>query len=157
MTTPPFFCPATSIMLSRSKPRTCFELLISTLIVFSLFCSKIRTEPDSSQQVKWHEVSTLLMPDQQLAQKPTQERALRLVVRREPFPFQPNENQPQLFVFVTETLECGHTLDIIPSETEPLIAKRRNCHECSGYYGALRLTPKKSPTSVKSEKKEEAA
>ncbi|HXM64456.1 MAG TPA: hypothetical protein VN950_26585 [Terriglobales bacterium] len=55
---------------------------------------------------------------------------LRKVVHRKPVPFMPYAHVPDyLLVHVTETLECGHTLEIFPG-VDPLIAQRRRCQEC---------------------------
>jgi len=56
---------------------------------------------------------------------------LRKVVHRKPEPFMPNASEPNyLLCFITETLECGHTLTVFP-QTDPLIAQRRRCTECA--------------------------
>ena len=69
--------------------------------------------------------------------------SLRKVVYRRPEPFMPYPNEPQYLVcFITETLECGHTLDVFP-QSDPLIAVRRRCQECQD------VVPKKLPQSVR--------
>ena len=62
------------------------------------------------------------------------ERVLRVVTSRKPKAFQPNPEQAPsyLVAYVTETLECGHKLDVnFIENVEPLIAKRRSCQECA--------------------------
>lgn len=67
---------------------------------------------------------------------------MQKVVRRRPVPHQPDPkgNPAYILVYIEETLECGHTLDVFPGELEPLIARRRSCHQCAGWNGALKLS-----------------
>lgn len=58
-------------------------------------------------------------------------RVLRLVTLRVPKAHMPHAHVPSyLLAYVTETLECGHTLDFFPV-ADPLIARRRNCPQCA--------------------------
>jgi hypothetical protein len=62
------------------------------------------------------------------------------VVRRKPVPFQPSLKNPSyLLCYVEEELECGHKVTVHLDGVETLTARARACHECSGFYGALRL------------------
>lgn len=71
------------------------------------------------------------------------------VIRRKPVPYQPSPKHPEyMLCFVEEELECGHTVTIHPHQNERLVARTRNCHECSGWFGGLKL-PKKPTESVK--------
>jgi len=118
-------------------PVSVLARVVSRVFVLS---SKNRTEPFLPNSEHEQQVSSRLMPNP---------RSLRLVVFRKPIPYRPYEHVPDyLLAYVIETLECGHSLTIYPGEHEPLIAKRRACPECSGYYGALPLTPKKPVQSV---------
>ena len=58
---------------------------------------------------------------------------LHRVVQREPRYHQPypNEEPKNIVYYVTERLDCGHTLAFLfLEEAEPLIAKYRRCIEC---------------------------
>jgi hypothetical protein len=69
---------------------------------------------------------------------------LRRVVHRKPVPFRPYAHVPEyLLCHVTETLECGHTLEIFP-QADPLIAVRRRCQECDGEQNPIAALKKPS-------------
>jgi hypothetical protein len=63
------------------------------------------------------------------------------VVSRKPHAFYRDEkNKDYLIAYVTETFECGHSEDFnFLDEGEPLTAKRRLCHACSGTFGAIKI------------------
>ena len=72
--------------------------------------------------------------------------ALRRVVHRKPVPFRPYAHVPEyLLCHVTETLECGHTVEIFP-QSDPLIAVRRRCQVCE--EGEGEVVNKKPSVSV---------
>lgn len=68
------------------------------------------------------------------------------VISRRPVPFQPNpKKEPKhILCYIEETLKCGHTVTVYPGELEPLTARRRNCHDCAGWNGALKLPRRKA-------------
>lgn len=70
------------------------------------------------------------------------------VVRRKPIPFQPSPKNPKyLLCYTEEELECGHKLTVYPSAIETLTARKRSCHECSSWFGGLKLPPGKKPNA----------
>lgn len=76
------------------------------------------------------------------------QRSLRLVTLRTPKAHRPHDHVPEyILIYVVETLECGHTLTVYP-QSDPLIAKRRFCHECQGLLNSSSLPQKKPSTSV---------
>jgi hypothetical protein len=72
------------------------------------------------------------------------------VVRRKPVPYQPSPKNPSyLLCYVEEELECGHKVTVHPSSLETLTARKRNCHECSSWFGGLKLPEgKKANASI---------
>jgi len=72
------------------------------------------------------------------------ENGYQRVVSRIPVGFQPDAKKApkQILCYVIETLECGHEKTVHPSDREPLTARSRVCHQCSGWFGALRLPRK---------------
>lgn len=77
--------------------------------------------------------------------------ALRKVVHRRPRPFVPHASAPKyLACYVTETLECGHTLDVFP-QSDPLIAVRRHCQRCDELKVVSIDEARKPPLSVRLE------
>ena len=80
------------------------------------------------------------------------------VVRRKPVPFIPNEKNPEyILCYVKEELECGHTIVVHPHDGETLTARKRSCHECSGFIAGLKLPElKKKAQSVKETVKRKA-
>ena len=75
---------------------------------------------------------------------------LRRVVLRKPIGFFRHPDRQDLGeynigVYIRETLECGHKLDVIPHDAEPLIARYRRCRKCL----AEALPPKKPVRSVR--------
>ena len=85
-------------------------------------------------------------------------RIQRLVVARKLHPHQPDKKNPNyILIYVTETLDCGHELTVYPGDDEPLVAKRRVCHQCQGCWGSLLLKPKKPARSVRFLLKRKAA
>ena len=67
------------------------------------------------------------------------------VVSRRPHAFYRDEkHKDYLIVYVTETFDCGHSEDFnFLDAAEPLTAKHRLCHECSGVFGALKIRDNK--------------
>ena len=86
-------------------------------------------------------------------------RLLRQVIARKPIAHRPYEQAPDYIICsVVETLECGHKLEFsFLDEAEPLTARRRVCHECSGRIGSLPLDRKKPVQSVRPDTKKEIA
>jgi hypothetical protein len=72
------------------------------------------------------------------------------VVSRKPHAFYRDENNKDyLFVYVTETFECGHSEDFhFLDDAEPLTARRRVCHACSGAFGTIELMSKRRLASI---------
>lgn len=72
---------------------------------------------------------------------------LQKVVSRKPIGFQPNPKKVPNYIlcYVEETLECGHVVKVYPGEGETLTARKRSCHECSGFFGGLKLSDLKKP------------
>lgn len=70
------------------------------------------------------------------------------VIRRKAIPFQPSpKNSSHLLYFVKEELECGHTVEVYPDGVETFTARKRNCHECSSWFGGLKLPEGKKPNA----------
>jgi hypothetical protein len=70
------------------------------------------------------------------------------VIRRKAVPFQPSpKNSEHILYFVKEELECGHTVEVYPDGVETFTARKRNCHECSSWFGGLKLPAGKKPNA----------
>lgn len=152
MTSAPQFLGANIRRRSDNSP---FQVLCQTRVEAALsavfvLISKARTNSKKSAQPDWTEVSTRLMPTSNV---------LSAVVLRQPKAHIPHAHVPDyILIHVVEHLECGHQLTVYP-QADPLIARRRVCHECSGHVGALPLgsVPKKPAQSVRALVRKEAA
>jgi hypothetical protein len=111
------------------------------LFLYKFTRSVFVTKANLDKPIDWDEVAS------RLVSKPG--RALRLVLQRRPVGFLPYPEQaPNLVsVYVIEKLDCGHeqTFHFV-ADVEPLTAKRRVCHKCSGLLNSL--PPKKTCKSV---------
>jgi len=67
--------------------------------------------------------------------------AYQKVVRRQIFARRPYPKKDPNYILTgaKELLECGHEIEVFPSEMETLTARKRNCHECSGWFGGLEI------------------
>lgn len=97
-------------------------------------------------------LSTSLVPESQrsVAEKVSRvaQYIYQKVIRRKPVPYQPSPKEPKyLLCYVEEELECGHKIEIHPGGAETLTARTRNCHECSGWFGGLKLPEGKKPNA----------
>lgn len=148
---------ATGITLN-SPPRarwTFREFVFSVLLTALLFCSEIGKPALRSEEIDYEAVASRLVLTSQVPYRAP----LRLVVRRKPVGFFRHPDRMDLGeynigVYIREVLECGHQLEIVPHDLEPLIARRRRCQEC---LDAEALPLKKPVRSAKPEAESEAA
>lgn len=62
------------------------------------------------------------------------------VIRRKLKAFQPQpKDLKHILCYVEEELECGHKVDVYPTGEETFTARKRNCHKCCEWFGALKL------------------
>src|SRR6185312_14875714 len=117
-----------------------------------LICEFPESVTDSEQVSTNVGLSTSFVPESQLAEKISRvaHYIYQKVVRRKAIPYQPSPKNPKyLLCYVEEELECGHKLTIYPNDGETLTARKRNCHECSSWFGGLKLLPgKKANASI---------
>lgn len=132
-----------------------FELSIALLILAELFCSEFGQLPLNFDEIDMQAVASRLMPTSQEPYRAP----LRSVVHRKPigffkYPDRIDLGEFNIGVYMRETLECGHALNITPHDSEPLIARRRRCREC---LDAAAVLPPKKPSRSESGRKREAA
>ena len=124
----------TTVSFPQSSRRAELIALVMSELARSIFV----TNTNIDNEAKRSEVVSCLMSGSQ--------RCLRLVTLRTPKAHRPHDHVPEyLLCYVVETLECGHTLTVYP-QADPLIARRRVCHECESLVSSL--PPEKSPHSV---------
>jgi hypothetical protein len=138
----------------KDLSRALYDALIYLLVALVLFFSEFRKKPADLSSLDYSEVASALMP----ATHEPYRAPLRRVVFRKPKAHQHPRRAQLISISVRETLECGHKLDVFPSEAEPLIAKYRRCPECMEVLKALAsLPPKKPAQSVRAIAKDDAA
>lgn len=128
--------------------RTSFES-ISYAFSFPL-CDLLICEFPATQSVVGLSTSLVRESQETVAEKVSRvaHYIYQKVIRRKAIPFQPSPQNPKyMLCYVEEELECGHKLTVYPSAIETLTARKRSCHECSSWFGGLKLPPGKKPNA----------